>query len=213
MEKIKKVSELKKTSKNPRKNVKFEELRKNMQKFGDLGGIVFNRKLGELVTGNQRTEILKNGEIKLKELKEARKDGTVAEGIVVFDGMEFKYREVDWDIEKHREGVLIANTHAGVWDKKELKSNWGDLPLVDWGILEGSFKKVEDGEIVFSAELDEASNYVVLKFDKDIDWLQFLSLVGLEKTYSIRANGKPWSKGVGRVVDGKSLINKITNFK
>lgn len=208
-----KVGDLKKTSRNPRKDVDFERLKNSMNKFGDLGGIVYNRTLGELVTGNQRGEILKNGIITKKELKEGLNDGTVAMGEIDWNGMRFNYREVEWDLDKHREAVLIANTHAGKWDTKELKASWNDLPLKDLGILEFKDKKVEEGEIKFSVELDEMSNYVVMKFDKDIDWLNFLSLVGLDKTYSKRQNGKPWSKGVGRVLDGVSVINKIKNFK
>jgi hypothetical protein len=31
----------------------------------------------------------------------------------------------------------------------------------------------------------------------------------LESTYSKRQNGKPWSKGIGRVIDGIEAIKKI----
>jgi len=41
------------------------------------------------------------------------------------------------------------------------------------------------------------------------DWLQVQSIFGLESTYSLRQNGKTWSKGVGRVIDGIDAILKI----
>jgi hypothetical protein len=39
--------------------------------------------------------------------------------------------------------------------------------------------------------------------------LQVQSIFGLESTYSLRQNGKTWSKGVGRVIDGIDAILKI----
>jgi hypothetical protein len=201
---MRKVGDLKKTKNNPRKDADLVKLRENLEEYGDLGVIVFNVRLGELVTGNQRSDILQNAEIESKKLKEMRKDGTVGEGFIKWEGKAFAYREVSWDEEKHRRAVILANTHAGKWDKTELKKNWSDLDLSGFGILESKGKMKEDGEVVFSTELDEKSNYVVLRFDKDIDWLQFLSLVGLESTYSKRQNGKPWSKGVG---SGPAVIN------
>jgi len=70
-------------------------------------------------------------------------------------------------------------------------------------------EKLEHGEIHFSEELDRVSNYVVLKFTNDIDFLNIQTILGLDSTYSKRANGKPWSKGMGRVVDGVDAIIKI----
>lgn len=69
----------------------------------------------------------------------------------------------------------------------------------------------EKEEVVkYSTELDQESNYVVLKFSKDIDWIQAETLLGIESTYSLRQNGKTWSKGVGRVLDGPKTLEKLT---
>jgi hypothetical protein len=70
-------------------------------------------------------------------------------------------------------------------------------------------EKQEQGEIHFSEELDFKSNYIILKFSTDIDFTQIETLLDLKSTYSKRANGKPWSKGIGRVVDGTDAILKI----
>jgi hypothetical protein len=35
----------------------------------------------------------------------------------------------------------------------------------------------------------------------------------LESVYSKRKNGKPWSKGVGRVVDGTDALIKFKEWK
>ena len=57
--------------------------------------------------------------------------------------------------------------------------------------------------------LGEENNYIVLKFSTETDWLQARSVLGLESVHSKRRNGKPWSKGVGRVVDGVNAIEQI----
>lgn len=64
-------------------------------------------------------------------------------------------------------------------------------------------------EIKFSEELMESHNYVVLYFDNDIDWLSAQTHFNLESVHSKRANGKPWSKGVGRVVNGGKYLTKL----
>jgi hypothetical protein len=56
------------------------------------------------------------------------------------------------------------------------------------------------------------SNYLVLKFDTDIDWIQAKSVFGLETETAKRANGKAWSKGIGRVLNGSEAINKLLSI-
>ncbi len=66
------------------------------------------------------------------------------------------------------------------------------------------------GEIKFSEELLESHNYVVLYFDNDIDWLSAQTHFQLESVHSKRSNGKPWSKGVGRVVNGGKYLTRLS---
>jgi hypothetical protein len=108
-----------------------------------------------------------------------------------------------WD-----DGLLISELEA-------LKEDGFDIGII--GFTEKELDEVKElekenennEETKFSTELDRESNYIVLKFTKDIDWIQAESIFGLESTYSKRANGKPWSKGVGRVIDGPKAIKKI----
>lgn len=64
-------------------------------------------------------------------------------------------------------------------------------------------------QIIFSEEVDESHNYVVLYFSNDIDWLSARTHFDLESVHSKRCNGKPWSKGIGRVVDGAIYLSKL----
>ena len=70
--------------------------------------------------------------------------------------------------------------------------------------------KPVEGKIAFSEELLESRNYVVLYFDNDVDWLSARTHFGLKSVYSKRCNGKPWSKGIGRVVNGAKYLRRIT---
>lgn len=71
----------------------------------------------------------------------------------------------------------------------------------------------EDGEIKFSEEIQEMHNYVVLYFDNELDWLGAQTHFNLDSVYSKRANGKPWSKGIGRVIHGGNYLSKLSRGK
>lgn len=83
------------------------------------------------------------------------------------------------------------------FDSKELN----DLLAVDIDTQE----EIE-GAVQFSEEVGESHNYVVLYFDNDIDWLAAQTHFGLKSVHSMRSNGKPWSKGIGRVLNGAKYL-------
>ena len=75
-------------------------------------------------------------------------------------------------------------------------------------LLEMNREEVEGSE-KFSEAIAESNNYVVLKFNNDIDWLAAQTHFDLETVTAKRQNGKPWSQGIGRVIDGASYINSL----
>ena len=79
-------------------------------------------------------------------------------------------------------------------------------------------KKADDdgcGEVPFAVDLDSSSNYVVLKFGNEVDWLNALTVFGLqnEMRHSTREDGLltegMQSIGLGRVLDGVEAIRKV----
>jgi hypothetical protein len=42
-----------------------------------------------------------------------------------------------------------------------------------------------------------------------MDWTAALSIFGLESAQDHRSNGKTWSKGLGRVLDGATAIERL----
>ena len=108
--------------------------------------------------------------------------------------------------------IIKDNVGFGEWDWDILANTWDVEKLNDWGLEVPSieeFTGVEEQEIEFSEYLDEAHNYVVLLFDSDVDWLSAQTHFNIKSVHSMRANGKPWSKGIGRVLDGAEYLKSI----
>lgn len=65
-------------------------------------------------------------------------------------------------------------------------------------------------EVEFSEELHESSNYIVLYFDNDIDWLQALTLFDLKTVKALDSKEGFQKMGIGRVLNGAEALNKIS---
>lgn len=65
-------------------------------------------------------------------------------------------------------------------------------------------------EIEFTMELAESSNYIVLVFDNDIDWLQAQQFFGLKTVKALDSKPGFQKQGVGRVINGAEVLLKIT---
>lgn len=119
----KNIADLKANAKNPRTISKhdFEALKKSIQTFGDLSGIVYNIQTQQLVGGHQRTEAFKaiagDKRINITQRYETpNKQGTVALGYVTLDNEQFGYREVDWTPEFEASANIAANRIQGQFD-------------------------------------------------------------------------------------------------
>jgi hypothetical protein len=116
----KRLADLNPNPRNPRKitEKKLEMLRKSLDEFGDLSGLVFNIRTQQLEGGHQRTKALPlDSDIIITQRYDIpTRTGTVAEGHVLIAGEKFKYREVDWDEDKAKAANIAANKHGGDWD-------------------------------------------------------------------------------------------------
>jgi hypothetical protein len=70
-------------------------------------------------------------------------------------------------------------------------------------------KKKDKPEVEFSEELHESSNYIVLYFNNDIDWLQALTLFNLKTVKALDSKEGFQKQGIGRVLNGSEALNKI----
>jgi DNA modification methylase len=145
------ISDLIKNPKNPRTitDKKLKMLKNSMEKFGDLSGIVFNKKTNRLVGGHQRLSHLPaDAEIVITDIffnetdssylfKESPPTGTLCLGyLTMANGERFSYREVSWSEEMEIAANIAANKGAGEWDEllltdymMELDSKGFDLDL------------------------------------------------------------------------------------
>lgn len=174
----------------------MELLEKSIKEVGAIESIATDKN-GEIIIGNARKETFDKLGYKPKFIK--------------LEENEYPVIETDLDGEKRVKAAVLANSVVlKNINLDTVKIEEAGIDLEDVGI-DGKVEanEVKPEEIKFSTELDWESNYVVLKFTKDIDFLHVESLLGLESTYSKRTNGKPWSKGRGRVIDGMSAIEKI----
>jgi hypothetical protein len=216
-----KISDLKGSPDNPRvmKEKAQKGLNKSVKTFGDLSGITFNETTGNLVTGHHRMiglESTYGDQLKIEPI-----EGSKDHWIVTPDGERFRVRVVAWDKTKEMAANITANNSAIqgqfndklqplLWKiKDELNQKFSELKLD--ALIKHGKTRIGQAEEEFSEVLNEANNYVVLFFKNSVDWMSALSHFDLETKTSTRANGKEWSKGIGRVLDGATYLKKLTS--
>jgi len=193
IEKVK-ISEVKMNKNNPRviKNEKFKKLVKSIKDFPEM------LEVRPIVVDDDN--IVLGGNMRLKACLNA---GLEEIYIIRFNNL---------SEERKKEFIVKDNVGYGEWDWELLNDGdlWDLKALEDWGL---DVKKLnmeeEEGEIDFNESLDFESNYIVLKFNKDIDWLQAQSIFGIKSGWNKGGSGKKYTTGLGRVVDGVEAILKI----
>ncbi|MBI1824824.1 MAG: hypothetical protein HY287_12525 [Planctomycetes bacterium] len=100
-------------------------LKTSLGEFGDISGIVWNKRSGHLVAGHQRFEALKQKHGKKLSLKGGE--------IVTPTGERFAVRVVDWPDVKEKAANLAANSPflAGSFDPGGLEAVLADLNAAD----------------------------------------------------------------------------------
>ena len=188
------ISKIKENNNNPRfiNKDKFNQLVKSIKKFPEM--------LEKRPLVVDENNIVLGGNMRLKALKKA--------------GIKKVWIDVakNWSEDQKKEFIIKDNLGYGEWDFDILANEWDLEQLDDWGLDVPYVEDEEDNEepeIEFSEYLDESHNYVVLTFDNDIDWLSAQTHFQLKSVYSKRANGKAWSKGIGRVIDGGKYLNDL----
>lgn len=150
-----KIEDLKGASYNPRYITakQLAALKKSIEEFGDLSGVVFNRATGVLVSGHQRIKSIKGKSSKIvKENTKKDRQGTVALGNIEVkeaDGTltRIPYREVEWDNKLQEMAANVAANAAG-----------GEFDQAKLGAI---MAKLEKGQ--FDVELTSIDNWTTAK--------------------------------------------------
>lgn len=139
------LEDLKPNPKNPRKitHNKLKALKKSLEEFGDLGGIVFNWRTGRLIGGHQRAAVFDKGKLILEE--SIPLNGDRSKGYILFGDHQFSFREVDWPEDKEMAANIAANKGAGDWDHNKLTEMLHDLDAMnfDLGLTMHSESEIE----------------------------------------------------------------------
>lgn len=130
-----KLTDLKPAPYNPRTitDEAATALQTSLAEFGDISGIVWNKKTGHLVAGHQRMDALRRKHGKKLVLREG--------AVITPEGERFPVRIVNWPAEKEKAANLAANSPflAGCFDTGGLEAVLADLNAADGlsGVLEG----------------------------------------------------------------------------
>jgi hypothetical protein len=111
-----KIKDLQPAEYNPRKitDKKLDMLGKSMKEFGDLSGIIYNRKTGRLIGGHQRIKHL-NPEWEIEKIDSEN-------GFIITPDGKWVFREVDWPEKKEIAANIAANQSGGEFDFPMLKN-------------------------------------------------------------------------------------------
>gem|GEM_PF-2566928 len=221
-----KLKELKPADYNPRKisDEQLSMLKKALEEFGDLSGIVFNRRTGNLVGGHQRLKCLpEDAKIEKKELKKPTHTGTVAEGFIILPSdmsdkssmsERLSYREVDWPLEKEKAANIAANKHGGEFDDELLKNLLEDIKESDIDVvltgfntaeLNKLFPAEEKCELPITSKLFESYNYILIFTNNITDFTYLENLFDLKPMKSYKSK----RTGITRVIPFETFISKI----
>lgn len=207
--------------KNPRNitDKKLAMLKKSLETFGDLGGIVVNESSQQIVGGHQRVKALLGGDGSIpegavritKRFSEPTRTGTIAEGHIVAVGAHmaserYPYRVVRWDESRERAANLSANKGAGEFDLDAVADWLGDLETADID-LDLTMFDVDDRDALLLGEVPPSLAPVIApSVNPDVDRLQALGELGEEEIPESAPRvcelGDVWQLGKHRLVCG-----------
>ena len=150
---------------NPRSTTaeKHAWLKDQLQRLGDLSGIIYNVRSKEFPAGNQRSQVIDFDSCP-KEYIEQRDtpddQGTLSWGYVLSQGKRLNFRIVDWDEETEKQANLVANLSAGDWDAHLLKKHFDKKELFSAGFSEEHLSQIFEASDLSSEEIDSIDKQI-----------------------------------------------------
>lgn len=192
----KKITDLKPAEYNPRKIGTRErmELTKSLKNFDMVVPIVVNinpKRKNVIIGGHQRVMVAKD-----------------------LGHKEMPCVEVNLSLDKEKELNLRLNKNGGEFDPNLLSLLDKDL-LRQVGFLDKEINKAfADSNTIaqeeeFTSEVLEENNYIVFTFNNSIDWLTISDKLDLKSVNALDSKEDYRRKGIGRVVDGKKLLELL----
>lgn len=195
----KKVDELKPYEKNPRKNDDaVEYVANSIKEFGFKVPIIVDEN-NIIIAGHTRYKASKK--LGIKEVPCIIADDLTEEQIKAFRLADNKVSEkAKWDTD------LLGMELDSLFDVIDMNKFGFPVQIEN---IDGD----EEGEEKITKELGEANNYVVLQFYTDLEWDEAQVLLGLERVQTGEENENIRRHGIGRVIDGKAILDKLMKLK
>lgn len=201
--KYKQIKELKPYKKNAKKHDKkqVEQIASSIKEFGFTQPVIIDKN-NSVVAGHGR--ILGAKKAGLKEVPTVCLEDLTEEQIKAYRLVDNKLNESEWDktlLSEELETLADLQMDAFGFDSEILLEQ--DLEI--------------EPEVPFTEILNEENNYIVLKFNNRIDWINAMGLFGIEKVKALPTSKKGNKEsfgtraGVGRVVDGVKAIERVQN--
>lgn len=200
----KQIKELKPYKKNAKKHNKeqVEQIANSIKEFGFTQPVIID-KHNSVVAGHGR--ILGAKKAGLKQVPTVCLEDLTEEQIKAYRLVDNKLNESEWDNDL-------------------LKQSLEEIEEMNMEVFGFTIDKLEDEsvdvepDVPFTEILNEENNYIVLKFNNKIDWINALGVLGLKqvKVYPTKKGGKKDSlkrMGVGRVLDGVKALEGLNKHE
>lgn len=195
------IKELKPYKKNAKKHNKeqVEQIANSIEEFGFTQPVIVDKN-DCVVAGHGR--ILGAKKAGLKQVPTVCLEDLTEEQIKAYRLVDNKLNESEWD------NVLL----------KQSLDEIAEIDMEVFGFAMDSLvdKTIEvEPDVPFTEILNEENNYIVLKFENKIDWINAMGLLGVEKVkaYPTKKDGNKKSfgdrAGVGRVLSGTEVIERL----
>lgn len=194
-----KVEDLKPYENNPRFNDDaVQGVANSIKEFGFKVPIIVDKN-NVIVAGHTRYKA--SMELGLKEVPCIVADDLTDEQIKAFRLADNKVGEVaTWDYELLDEEL----------------NNILNIDMEEFGFSKMlSIEDIDSEELYpdepIAKELDEANNYIVLEFNTETDWEKAQQVFGLKRVQTADKNENIRRHGIGRVIDGKEVMERLSN--
>lgn len=195
------IKDLKPYKKNAKKHTKeqVEKIANSIKEFGFTQPVIIGKNM-EVVAGHGR--ILGAKKAGLKSVPTVCLEELTEEQIKAYRLVDNKLNESEWDSDL-------------------LKQSLDEIAEMDMEVFGFTIDSIADEtvevepDVSFTEILNEENNYIVLKFDNKVDWINALGVLGIEKVkaFPTKKNGNKKTfgerEGVGRVVDGIKVLERI----
>lgn len=227
-----------KNKNNPRTitQAQKEALKASLEAFGDLSGVIYNLRTGNLVGGHQRVDIFSDEQPEVRIVRGGEAEICYFETV---NGERYLYREVDWPESKEKAAMIAANKHGGDWDNNLLAQllvdveKFGDLKLT--GFTQEELTELQDAlkALEPKPEKEDASDLIDKATQLQRKWKTKLGQIweaGSHRIYCSDARyilkplmndrsaamiwtDPPWNVGLGINPNPKRLAREIQNDK